>query len=130
MHEAMATDPSVMVDMMKKNLTGMVPQVGSHSLTLFSQARCNTAIPPPCWLPLCAAGHGHGGELLLQRLCAGQGAVRAEPPLQAHATGAAAALLCLLWLLHHRSVAAYVTGPPTPCPPHAPPRREALSLPA
>ena len=25
--EAMATDPSVMVDMMKKNLTGMVPQV-------------------------------------------------------------------------------------------------------
>ncbi len=24
----MATDPSMMVDMMKKNLTGMVPQVG------------------------------------------------------------------------------------------------------
>lgn len=28
MQETMATDPSVMVDMMKKNLTGMVPQVG------------------------------------------------------------------------------------------------------
>jgi hypothetical protein len=26
--ETMATDPSMMVDMMKKNLTGMVPQVG------------------------------------------------------------------------------------------------------
>ena len=25
--ETMATDPSMMVDMMKKNLTGMVPQV-------------------------------------------------------------------------------------------------------
>ena len=27
MQEAMATDPSVMVDMMKRNLSGMVPQV-------------------------------------------------------------------------------------------------------
>lgn len=27
MHETMATDPSIMADMMKKNLTGMVPQV-------------------------------------------------------------------------------------------------------
>jgi hypothetical protein len=27
MHETMATDPSLMADMMKKNLTGMVPQV-------------------------------------------------------------------------------------------------------
>lgn len=27
MHETMATDPSFMVDMMKKNLTGMVPQI-------------------------------------------------------------------------------------------------------
>ncbi|KAF8061316.1 emc3 [Scenedesmus sp. PABB004] len=27
MHEAMATDPSFMVDMMKKNLTGMLPQI-------------------------------------------------------------------------------------------------------
>ena len=26
MHEAMVTDPSMMVDMMKKNLSGMVPQ--------------------------------------------------------------------------------------------------------
>jgi hypothetical protein len=27
LQEAMATDPGMMVDMMKKNLTGMVPQV-------------------------------------------------------------------------------------------------------
>jgi hypothetical protein len=27
MHETMATDPTFMVDMMKKNLTGIVPQV-------------------------------------------------------------------------------------------------------
>lgn len=30
MQEAMASDPSVMVDMMKKNLTGIVPQVRLH----------------------------------------------------------------------------------------------------
>lgn len=30
MQETMATDPSVMVDMMKKNLTGMVPQVWAN----------------------------------------------------------------------------------------------------
>lgn len=27
MHEAMVTDPTFMADMLKKNLTGMVPQV-------------------------------------------------------------------------------------------------------
>ncbi|PNW78361.1 hypothetical protein CHLRE_09g400400v5 [Chlamydomonas reinhardtii] len=33
--EAMATDPSVMVDMMKKNLTGMVPQLGMGMVVNF-----------------------------------------------------------------------------------------------
>lgn len=37
MHEAMASDPSFMVDMMKKNLTGVVPQV--------SRARSLAAAP-------------------------------------------------------------------------------------
>jgi len=32
MHETMVTDPSMMADMMKKNLTGMVPQVGGEGL--------------------------------------------------------------------------------------------------
>ncbi|GFR50776.1 hypothetical protein Agub_g13041 [Astrephomene gubernaculifera] len=33
--EAMATDPTVMVDMMKKNLTGMLPQVGMGMVVNF-----------------------------------------------------------------------------------------------
>jgi hypothetical protein len=37
MQEAMASDPSVMVDMMKKNLTGIVPQV---CLKLSDTTRC------------------------------------------------------------------------------------------
>ena len=32
MQETMATDPTVMVDMMKKNLTGIVPQVRRRCL--------------------------------------------------------------------------------------------------
>jgi hypothetical protein len=31
MHEAMVTDPSMMADMMKKNLTGMVPQASGRA---------------------------------------------------------------------------------------------------
>ncbi|KAI8475168.1 MAG: integral membrane protein DUF106-domain-containing protein [Monoraphidium minutum] len=35
MHEAMVTDPSVMADMMKKNLTGMVPQIAMGTIVSF-----------------------------------------------------------------------------------------------
>lgn len=45
MQETMASDPSFMVDMMKKNLTGIVPQVGRRG------QRC--CLP---WPPLDAAG--------------------------------------------------------------------------
>lgn len=35
MHEAMVTDPSMMADMMKKNLTGMVPQILMGTIVSF-----------------------------------------------------------------------------------------------
>eukprot|EP00967_Tisochrysis_lutea_P123023 scaffold204189_cov21-Tisochrysis_lutea.AAC.1 len=78
----MATDPTMMVDMMKKNLSGIVPQVsvGAKAPALL-YVRFRTAT-----LPLLAATWGMRGLAL--RLRAWQGAFCIEPALQAHAAGA------------------------------------------
>lgn len=46
MQEAMATDPTAMVDMMKRNLTGMVPQVRAlHACMHHGPRQCGTICP-------------------------------------------------------------------------------------
>ena len=62
MQEAMATDPSMMVDMLKKSLSGMVPQViECHGILLLhvfmSFVFCVTHAT---LLASCAARHGNG----------------------------------------------------------------------
>ena len=65
MHEAMVTDPSVMADMMKKNLTGMVPQGGGGGAAAPRRARGRNGPSRPPEFLLC------GGSARSRLDCAG-----------------------------------------------------------
>jgi hypothetical protein len=58
MQEAMASDPSMMVDMMKKNLTGIVPQVGASQESVQHHDSWSHPFPASSRHQLCIQDYG------------------------------------------------------------------------
>ena len=93
--EQMMSNPDMMTDMMKKNFSGIVPQVRLNT-ELLSMLRPSSHVPPISLLGsrglrgapfLFADCHGRICELLLQRIYIGESAIPPQPILPHHAAG-------------------------------------------